>query len=492
MHTPRIVETVTGATMAELCAARDAVRDADIVELRLDGVRDPDVAAALSGRRLPAIVTCRPAWEGGRFDGSEDERLGVLRQAAEAGAEYVDVEWRADWRGFAAAPGSALVLSHHAFDGTPADLASRVRAMRSAHDGIIKVAVTARRLRDVLTLREAVRDAGPHVAIAMEAPGQITRVWPAGFGSVWTYAGSAAPGQLPAPVLAARYRVRETTERTRVYAITGKPLGHSASPAMHNAALAAEKLDAVYASLETDDAGEAIAVAEALDVAGLSVTAPLKTALAARVSVVSDAARRTGAVNTLRRGPRGWEGENFDVDAFLAPLEAHADRLRGARAVVLGAGGAARAAVTALRRAGAQVSVSARRAGEASRLAAETACQIEPWPPAPGWTLLVNATPVGTWPDVDATPLPRALVSGAIVYDLVYNPEDTALLAVAREAGAKAIGGLPMLVEQARRQFEWWTGRRVAAALLERAAREAIGPATGASPITAAPAAGRS
>src|SRR5262245_3410428 len=131
MAHPLLVETVTGRSMAELRAARDAVDAADMVELRLDGVADIDVAGALTGRKLPVIVTCRARWEGGRFDGSEDDRLRILGEALTLGADYVDVEWRADRRPLAGADRRRIVLSHHHFDGVPADLAARVRAMRA-------------------------------------------------------------------------------------------------------------------------------------------------------------------------------------------------------------------------------------------------------------------------------------------------------------------------------------------------------------------------
>ena len=111
--------------------ARDAAHGADLVELRLDGVRDVDLAGALAGRRRPVVVTCRPVWEGGRFDGAEEVRLRLLADACARGAEHVDVEWRADRRSFPSEYAPRLVLSHHDFQGVPGDLADRVRAMRA-------------------------------------------------------------------------------------------------------------------------------------------------------------------------------------------------------------------------------------------------------------------------------------------------------------------------------------------------------------------------
>src|SRR5713101_6826922 len=177
----KIVETVTADTLAELRALRDGVTDGDLVELRLDGVRDVDMAGALSGRSRPVIVTCRPRWEGGRFEGSEEGRLKLLTDAARLGAEFVDVEWRAELggrpfldcvqrRGLRASeevlgrrPETRLIVSHHDFEGVPTDLADQVRDMRKAGAEIVKVAVTARSLRDCVTLRDALGGEDGHV-----------------------------------------------------------------------------------------------------------------------------------------------------------------------------------------------------------------------------------------------------------------------------------------------------------------------------------------
>ncbi len=476
----QVVETVTADSLAALRALRDRETPADLVELRLDGVRDLDVAGALAGRRRPVIVTCRPAWEGGRFDGSEEERVAVLARAAELGAEYVDIEWKADPRALARCRDLAqVILSHHDFSGVPADLASRVRAMRESNAAVVKIVVTAADLSDCLVLKQAVADdAGAHVAIAMGPRGRLTRVWPAWFGSRWTYGGSAAPGQIGTQELVDCYRVRQTTAATRAYGVAGAPLGHSASPAMHNAAFAALGLDAVYLPLETDAPADLFGVADAVGLAGASVTIPLKRALLPSVRA-DDLVQRIGALNTLRRGADGWEGRNFDVAGLLAPLEARGVALRGRQAVVLGAGGAARAAVAALEAAGADVRIAARRPQAARALAAELGAQVDRWPPRSDWDLLVNTTPVGMWPCVEASPVAAdddvwRSARGKVVYDLIYNPPETRLLQLAGAAGAQPIGGLEMLVAQACRQFEWWTGQSAPRQVMAAAARRFV------------------
>jgi shikimate dehydrogenase len=162
-------------------------------------------------------------------------------------------------------------------------------------------------------------------------------------------------------------------------------------------------------------------------------------------------------VNTLRMRDGRWEGRNTDAAGFMAPLAAQA--LAGRRATVLGAGGAARSVALALGRAGAQVTIAARRPEPAAEVAARAGAAVASWPPAPGsWDLLVNATPIGTWPEVDRSPLAPGSLDGQLVYDLVYNPPRTRLLADAAAHGCEVIGGLDMLVAQAAAQFTWWTG----------------------------------
>src|SRR5262249_856809 len=184
---------------------RDSVTEADLVELRLDSVSDPNVAAALEGRLRPTIVTCRPTWEGGNFDGSEEERERLLAEALALGAEYVDVEWKANFHGRlieGSGSGHQIVLSTHDFAAMPRDLVDRAREMRATGAGTIKIAVAAERLSDCAALMGVgaeIGRGGPSVVIAMGDRGVASRVVPDRFGSVWTYAGSlSAVGQLDA------------------------------------------------------------------------------------------------------------------------------------------------------------------------------------------------------------------------------------------------------------------------------------------------------
>ena len=470
--------------MAELTAARDASAVADLVEVRLDGVRDLDVAQAVHGGRVSVVATCRPAWEGGRFDGSEEERRDVLTRALAHGAAYVDVEWRAGFDDLIRANGSRVLVSSHDFAGVPDDLAARARAMRSTGAALIKVAVTPARLSDTLPLRDIAKG-GDAVVIGMGDAGVPSRLLASRFGSRWTYAGrSVAPGQMPAARMVEEFRFRTVGARTALYGVVGDNVAHSVSPAMHNAACAAAGLDAVYVPLGAADFADFLAFADALGVAGASVTIPFKLdALRAAVGA-DDLTRRVGAANTIRRVKDGWEATNTDVAGFLEPLGAvwEADAVAAdvqvrPRVSVLGAGGVARAVVVALTSTQAIVTVHARQGTRAQALAVSLGVDAGPWPPAAGsWDLLVNCTPLGSASAPDASPLPGGPFDGRLVYDLTYRAGgESPLVREAHCAGLRTLDGLPMLVAQAERQFEWWTGRRPASGVMRAAARAATG-----------------
>jgi len=475
----QLCATVTAATTADLRRRRDAVVGATLVELRLDTVVDPDPAGALAGRRTPVIVTCRPAWEGGSFAGSEEERRGILEQALALGADYVDVEWRAGFSELIAARPERVVVSSHDFAGIPADLDTRLAAMHSTNARVVKMAVTPHRLADVLTLKQAVSrlEAGRVVAIAMGERGLATRVLPERFGSAWTYAGDlASVGQVSVRTLVDRFRFNDVTPEAAVYGVAGSPVSHSVSPAMHNASFRALGLDAVYLPLPASDVTDLFEFADGMDLQGASVTIPFKVPLLDRVDQLDDFARRAGAVNTLRRMDDGlWSGANTDVAGFLQPLDDRGIGLRGIRASILGAGGSARAVALALGSRDARVTVHARQRSAAAAVAQLVQGAAGEWPPPKGtWDLLVNCTPCGMYPNVSASPLPPASLDGVVVYDLIYNPGQTRLLQDAAAAGCRTIGGLDMLVAQAEAQCHWWTGQKPPEGVMQTAALERL------------------
>jgi shikimate 5-dehydrogenase len=247
------------------------------------------------------------------------------------------------------------------------------------------------------------------------------------------------------------YGVGRISPAASLFGVVGRPVMHSRSPALHNAAFKHEGIDAVYAPLEARDFVDFNDFARLFDVRGASVTMPFKGDAFAGASAADEAAEGTRAANTLKRSGQGWTAANTDAAGFLAPLAGQT--LRGVNAAVIGVGGAARSVRYALESAGARVTLLGR--DEIDRAS-------EPW------DLLVHATPVGTASSESV--LAGRPVRARIVYDLVYNPRDTQLLQEARAAGARTIGGMPMLVAQACRQFEFWFGRPAPVDAYERAA----------------------
>src|SRR5688572_1425694 len=466
MATSLLCETVTGPTMADLRAARDAAV-ADMVEVRLDGVADLDVAGALADRRKPVVATCRPEWEGGRFTGAEVDRHRILAEALALGAEFVDVEWAAlhgvhqpRFDDIVRTDPSRIVVSSHDFTGVPLDVEARARDMRSYGSGVIKVAVMPHGLRETLPLLAVAREGGA-VVVGMGDSGVPTRLLAARYGSRWSYAGNGvAPGQIPAERMLSQFRFRDITPSTRIFGVVSSSALHSFSPLMHNAALAAAGVDAVYVPLQTTEFSDFDEFAATLGVEGVSVTIPFKGD-ALRGATRSDTlTRQVGAANTLRRLGDGWEATNTDVAGFLAPLEnAFGRPLAGARAAVIGGGGSARAVVVALLSQGARVTVHTRRAEQAQAVTESLGVGVGAWPIPEGWDLLVNCTPLGSPAMRDESPLPGGPFTGELVYDLTYGIGESRLVREAREAGCRTLDGLPMLVAQAERQFEWWIGR---------------------------------
>jgi 3-dehydroquinate dehydratase / shikimate dehydrogenase len=474
---PLLCVTVTAPTMTELRRRRDEATSADLVEMRLDSVADPDVAGALAGRRRPVLLTCRPEWEGGHFKGSEEQRKRFLAEACALGADFVDIEWRAHFDDLVARRGGrGVVLSAHDFAGMPEDLAGQMRAMLASGAEVVKIAATPTELSDCVPLLRLGHQHGRHgglVLVAMGDYGLVTRVLPGRFGSRWTYAGSVSSiGQLRVATLVDDYGFHSIGDETYVYGIVGGSVAHSVSPSMHNAAFRAAGIDAVYVPMPARSADDFMTFARAIGLKGASVTIPYKVSLFEHMDDVDAAARQIGAINTIRAGDR-WAGRNTDTTGFLRPLQQRVppQQLRGMRAAVLGAGGAARAVAAALTSCGCAVRLHARNRTRAAETAALTAAHAGPWPPARGsWDLLVNCTPVGMSPRVDDTPVSVDELTGRYVYDLVYNPPATRLLREAASAGCETIGGLDMLVEQAQEQFLWWTGVKPAPGVMCAAA----------------------
>jgi 3-dehydroquinate dehydratase/shikimate dehydrogenase len=477
-------------TSGAIEAAARAKEWADLVEIRADYIHDLDVRRLLLEKRGPVLFTLRSPDEGGAYRGSEQNRLETIIEAARLGADYIDLEYAALSADILRElPKDRLILSHHDFAGSPDGLESLLDAMAGTGAGILKIAARALRLADNLKIASLLAYASSRkvrlCALAMGREGIPSRILGPGWGSWMTFASlpgslGTADGQVAADELVQQYRIREIGPGTRVYGVLGKPLGHSLSPQLHNAAFKARKMDAVYLPLESDGIDDFRRFHAAFPVAGVSVTIPYKQDAMTYADSLSDEAKMTGAVNTLVPEGAGWRGENSDVEGFIRPL-IRRFRVEGMRAVVLGAGGAARAVVCALCSRGVSVCVVARSPDRARQLSEQFRCECAPWGQlkALRWDLLVNTTPVGMYPELGMTPVPAEWLTGKCVYDLVYNPRRTRLLEEAALKGCAVISGEEMFLGQAVKQQELWCGspppHAVMGAVLDAALRNRPG-----------------
>jgi 3-dehydroquinate dehydratase/shikimate dehydrogenase len=460
----------------------------DLLELRVDrlNVREAGLAGRLPGRvGSPVILTVRRTREGGKFDGSEQERHALLSRLAESGFAYIDLEEdfdAPDLQARVTGRGGRVIRSMHDFTGVPADLARRVTGLAHHPDEIPKAALLPKDSADLVRLLSAFTDLKgvEKILLGMGDRGFPTRVLAPRLGSFLCYTSAAcaqaAAGQVDPLTLENTYNFRSITPRTQVYGVIGSPIMHSLSPLIHNRGFAAIGFDAVYLPFLVNDLDGFWAVADSLEIKGLSVTVPHKQAVISRLSGRDQLVESTGACNTMTRaqGRGPWQGTNTDVEGFLSPLRAALGGVmpRGLSATVIGAGGAARAVVHALKSDGARVLVLNRTVDRGRELADAFSVSYAGLDEA-GFLqardfgdLIVQTTSAGMSPNIEADPAPGLTFSGKeVVYELLYAPPTTAFLRRALAAGCRVVRGRKMLVGQAMEQFRLFTGSAYPAGL---------------------------
>ncbi|HKZ99137.1 MAG TPA: shikimate dehydrogenase [Thermoplasmata archaeon] len=477
---------------AERDAKQALSQGADLVELRLDSVRDVSpggLRALASSVGRHAIATVRSKAEGGAGAVPDERRTAILADLAKLPFAYLDLERRADGaraggiRG-KEGRGPVRIVSEH-FSAS-ADLAKVEDALEAcgALGEVAKVAVPVDDIEEAIALVDLARShrKGPRraVVIGMGLAGMLTRVLAEDTGQEIQYAAfgpPSVPGQLPLPAA-----VRLKGRHPIVLGLVGHPLGHSISPQIHEAALASANIPGVYLLFDVgaDTLRRMVDEPDRIRLRGFNVTIPYKEAVADLVDDVDGDAEALGAVNTVVVADGWTKGHNTDVHGFRIALRSLGIRLGQRKALVVGAGGAAKAVVHVLLREGAAVTVANRTPSRAEALARGFDESVEVADPDElesrgPWDLLVNATPVGTKGLAPGVPVPDATIRRSkFVFDLVYNPPETPLLASARRAGVPAASGLTMLVHQAAKAYELWIGLSPDMKAMETAAREAL------------------
>jgi 3-dehydroquinate dehydratase / shikimate dehydrogenase len=446
---------------------------ADVIELRFDCLEPNQIYKTLArlNSKKPLLATFRPKEQGGKRNINYEKRK-IFWQNLPEKFDFADLEF--DLESEICNLKLQKIFSFHDFSGVPENLDEIYKNL----SGAIKIAVQAEDIADSIAvwklLERAKSENKKIIPIAMGASGAWTRILGLAHGAFMTYASldagkETARGQISARDLIETYCVKELNENTEIYGVIGNPVVHSVSPSMHNAAFKFHNLDAVYIPFEIKNLDEFIKkfirkeTREIdLNFKGFSVTIPHKQAIIEYLDETDETAKTIGAVNTVKIENGKLYGCNTDAQGFIEPLKNYGD-LKKAKIAVLGAGGAARACIYALKKENADVTIFARDINKAESLAKEFDASFADFKfqmtNFEDFDVLVNATPLGMKGELETeTPvLAEQIESVKLVYDLVYNPFQTRLMTEADKANVPKIGGLAMLVAQASAQQKIWT-----------------------------------
>jgi 3-dehydroquinate dehydratase/shikimate dehydrogenase len=492
---PRVCVAITASNAVEMVQKADqVVRENPFIEFRLDYLPKP----ALGLQRLRTFVeyhpealivaTCRRAANGGKFRGSIASQVDLLAKMAHLGCHLVDVELETAARlkpaDFAKLRRSAnLILSFHDFRGTK-KLEETFAKMREYPADFFKIVTTANSLYDNVVMMKFVEKYSHEysmIGLCMGEQGVISRLLSLRAGSQFTFASvhpgeETGPGQLAARTLRETFRIDQLDAATKVYGVVGDPVANSLSPAMLNTAFRRENVNAVYLALHAKSMDDLLKCVSGIPIAGLSVTMPYKEEILKHLDKTDPLTTKIGACNTVVRSQDGnLYGFNTDVFGVVRPLEGRL-RLQGAKILVLGAGGAARAAVFGLKERGADVYILNRTPGPAQTLAKKARAK------AINRTLLkklefdviINATPVGMEGNRDPLLISEEEFKARYFFEMVYMPGETKMVKIARAKGMHVILGAEMFVQQGARQFEIWSGKPAPVTEMQRVVEFAL------------------
>ncbi|KAF3440499.1 hypothetical protein FNV43_RR18783 [Rhamnella rubrinervis] len=467
---------------------------ADLVEIRLDSLKffnpHDDLKTLIRDCPLPTLFTYRPKWEGGQYDGDENERQEALRLAMEFGADYVDVELQIAHEFIDSIRGkkpekSRIIVSSHNYQYTPSveDLGNLVAKIQATGADIVKFATTALNITDAARVFQiTVHSQVPIIGLVMGERGLISRILCAKFGGYLTFGTLesgviSAPGQPTMKDLLNLYNFRQIGTDTKVFGIIGKPVSHSKSPLLFNEAFKSVGFNGVYVHLLVDDIADFLKTYSSTDFSGFSCTIPHKEAAVKCCDEIDPVAKKIGAVNCVIRRPTDGKLCGYNTD-YVGAISAIEDGLRGSQIsssltgsplagklfIVIGAGGAGKALAYGAKEKGARVVIANRTYDRARELAdtiggdALSLADLDTFHPE-GGMILANTTSIGMHPKIEETPISKhALRSYSLVFDAVYTPKVTKLLREAEESGAITVSGLEMFIGQAYEQFERFTG----------------------------------
>jgi 3-dehydroquinate dehydratase/shikimate dehydrogenase len=472
-------------------------RGARFIELRLDFfAKAVDFKRLLPHKKCAWIATLRRHGDGGRWKATEEERRMVLRQAIVSGFDWVDLETDVadDIKRFR---NVKRIVSYHNLNETPDDLEAIYAQMEQQDSDVIKIVTMAQHPSDCIRVLNLIKNAKkPTVGHCMGEMGFPSRLLSIRSGAPFLYAAfnkerGIAPGLPSLEEVTRFFRVHDINAETKVYGVLGDPVSQSFSPALHNLMFKQTGQNAIYLPFRVPrgEFVESLAAFESVPVTGYSVTIPHKEAAAAFAVFAEERVKETGAANTLVKRVDGFHAFNTDYEAALEGLrrnmpveEGRRKEIKGCSAMVLGSGGAARAVAHALHRAGATpLYIVGRSPGTTGKLADEVHAKAVEWGARHNVEadIVVNCTPIGMHPNLDEIPLHSGFLKpGMVVFDTVYNPEQTLLIKEAKARGCQVVSGVEMFIRQAAMQFELFTGKPADLEEMREILRRALSPLT--------------
>jgi 3-dehydroquinate dehydratase/shikimate dehydrogenase len=477
---------ITAKTTNEALKDIKNASQADIIELRADLIRGIDIKRILKSTKKPIIVTVRKKSEGGKFSGSEEKRLKLLRDAVDLGADFVDIELSSGTKAITQLMKdkgkTKIIVSYHNFKETPNNLEVIYRKIKKTGCNVIKIATFANSISDNVKIfkliKKAKRENKNIIALCMGEKGQVSRILSPVLGAFLTFGAlkkgkESAPGQIEAAVLKKAYRI-DKLKNPKIYGLVGNPVAHSKGYLIHNKSFEKLNLNCIYVNLLVEDITKFVNNFKGI-VSGLSVTIPHKRPIMKKLYKTGSLAKEIGAVNTIVNKDGKLIGYNTDMIGAIKSIE-DKTKIKNKRVAILGAGGVARAVAFGIKQKKANLIVLNRTVSKAAKIAKELKCYFDSLNSVKSLRnvdILINCTSIGMHPNTAKTPvekniLKKVMKKNGLVFDTIYNPLETKLLKDAKSIGCKTVSGVDMFVNQAAAQFKLWTNKNASINLMKK------------------------
>jgi len=454
-------------------------QDCDLIEIRFDYLREPNLKLVSQHRTKPVIITIRTKEEGGFYTGSSTELIRIYQQVIDSGTDYIDISQEAAEKILPRLKlnnRTRLILSCHSRESNLTNLKRKLDEMTRVKPDVYKLVFQAESLNDNIAALHLIDYAKtlniPFVIHAQGEEGKLSRIIGSFRGNLWTYVSltdqkETAPGQLSIEEATDQYYLHEKNTDTRIIGLVGYPIAQSRGWKLYNKIFhlldqsdSKLLLNIIYLNFPVTDVTEFWEKWQD-QIDGLSVTIPHKGDILQYANRKSKEVESSGVCNTLLRKHDSWEAYNVDLLAMTELLKPYKRQLNEGAVLIFGTGATTRSAIAALQNLGIQRIYLTGRNKEKGRLLAESFSitflvgDANP----PDLSAIIQTTPVGMYPNVEAIPpCAKHLKKGMIVFDVVPNPTVTRFLQTAKEMGCITIFGEEMYLHQAVKQFELFTG----------------------------------